>query len=140
MSEAIVITPVKDSLETTKRTIEAISKADGTFEYIVFNDFSQPETKKYLENKKEKFNFQLVNLEEITSTPSPNYKLVLEIAQQKALREKKPLIIIESDVVVKKNTLQQLVKLSIKNANSGLVGAITVDVNGNYNFPYTFEK
>ena len=140
MSEAIVITPVKDSLETTKRTIEAVSNADGSFEYFVFNDFSQPETKKYLKNAREKFNFHLINLEEVTSTPSPNYKLVLEMAQQKALQKEMPLIIVESDVVVQKNTLQQLVQLSHKNARTGLVGAITVDVNGNYNFPYTFEK
>jgi len=140
MSEAIIITPVKDSLETTKRTIEAISKADGNFEYFVFNDFSKPETKTYLENVKEDLNFQLINLEDITSTPSPNYKLVLQLAQRMAIEKNKPLIIVESDVVVQKDTLQQLVQLSKKNNRTGLIGAITIDESGNYNFPYTFEK
>ncbi len=140
MSEAIIITPVKDSLGTTKRTIEAISKVDGDFEYFVFNDFSKPETKTYLENAKENLHFQLINLEDITSTPSPNYKLVLQLAQKMALENKKPLIIVESDVVVKKDTLLRLVQLSKRNNKTGLIGAITVDESGNYNFPYTFEN
>lgn len=140
MSEAIIITPVKDSLETTKRTIEAISKADGDFEYFVFNDFSRPETKTYLENAKEDLHFQLINLEDITTTPSPNYKLVLHLAQRMAIEKNKALIIVESDVVVQKDTLQQLVQLSKKNIRTGLIGAITIDESGNYNFPYTFEK
>ena len=50
MPEAIIITPVKDSLDTTKLTIEAISKTKGNFEYFVYNDFSQPQTKIYLDN------------------------------------------------------------------------------------------
>lgn len=140
MSEAIIITPVKDSLETTKQTIEAISTASGTFEYFVFNDFSRPETKNYLENAKEEFGFQLIHLEEITTTPSPNYKLVLQMAQKMALEKNTPLIIVESDVVVQKDTLQKLIHLSKETKKPGLVGAITVDREGNYNFPYTFEK
>ena len=93
MPEAIIITPVKDSLETTKLTVEAISKTKGDFEYVVFNDFSQAQTKQFLESAKEKFNFQLIHLEDITSTPSPNYKLVLKEAQKMALEKKCPLII-----------------------------------------------
>lgn len=140
MSEAIIITPVKDSLETTKRTIEAISNATGNFEYYVYNDFSQSETKLFLEDASKKLGFQLIHLEDITSTPSPNYKLVLELAQKKALEQNKPLIIIESDVVIQNNTLKELVQLSKTESNAGIVGAITVDKSGNYNFPYTFEK
>ncbi len=140
MPEAIIITPVKDSIQTTGLTIEAISKAKGDFEYYVFNDFSQPETKRFLEGEKEKHGFQLVHLEEITNTPSPNYKLVLEISQSIALKKKCPLIIVESDVVIKENTVTELLDILKKNPVPGLVGAITVDKSGNYNFPYTFEK
>ncbi len=140
MSEAIIITPVKDSLETTKLTIEAISDADGNFEHFVFNDFSATKTKKYLESAKNKLGFHLINLGDVTSSPSPNYKLVLEMAQKIALEKHKPLIIVESDVVVRENTLQQLVQISREKEKTGLVGAITTDKSGNYNFPYTFEK
>lgn len=140
MSEAIIITPVKDSLETTKRTIEAIAKAAGDFEYFVFNDFSKAETKNYLERAKEQNNFQLVNLEDITDTPSPNYKLVLQTAQKMALKRNCPLVIIESDVVIKNDTLTKLISLLDTKEKPGVIGAITVDESNNYNFPYTFEK
>jgi len=140
MTEAIIITPVKDSLETTKRTIEAISKAEGNFEHLIFNDFSQPETKHFLEQTKKEYGFQLIHLEEITSNPSPNYKLVLQMAQKMALEKNLPLIIIESDVVIQPGTIVELLKILQTKPNSGIIGAITVDNYGNYNFPYTFEK
>jgi hypothetical protein len=140
MPEAIIITPVKDSLKTTHLTIKAISQVKGNFEYFVFNDFSQPETKQFLEQAKTKYEFQLIHLEDITSTPSPNYKLVLELAQQLALEKQCPLVIVESDVVIKPDTFSGLLEILKTKPNSGLIGAITVDQQGNYNFPYTFEK
>ncbi len=140
MPEAIIITPVKDSLETTKQTIEAISKAEGDFEYYIFNDFSTDATKKFLEEAQQKFNYKLINLEDITSTPSPNYKLVLETAQKMALEKKCPLIVIESDVIIQPKTITSLFSILKSEKKPGIVGAITVDKNGNYNFPYTFEK
>ncbi|NOR75486.1 MAG: glycosyltransferase [Draconibacterium sp.] len=140
MAEAIIITPVKDSLETTKLTVEAISKTEGDFEYFVFNDFSSLSTKKFLDGAKNRLGFQLIHLEDITSTPSPNYKLVLEMAQKMALEKKCPLIIIESDVVIKPKTLSELLKILHSEKTPGIIGAITVDKTGNYNFPYTFEK
>lgn len=140
MPEAIIITPVKDSFQTTKLTVKAISEANGNFEYYVFNDFSQSESKQLLEKAKQQFGFHLVHLEDITATPSPNYKLVLEIAQKMALENKCPLIIIESDVIVKSDTISGLLEILKNKSNPGLIGAITIDNSGNYNFPYTFEK
>ena len=140
MTEAIVITPVKDSLNTTIKTIEAIAGSDGDFTYYIYNDFSSPATKEFLEQNQKKYNYTLVNLEDVTSTPSPNYKLVLEMAQQKALERKVPLIIVESDVLVKENTISSLVRLAKEHENAGMLGAITTDVEGHYNFPYEFEK
>ncbi len=140
MSEAIIITPVKDSLQTTLQTISSIINAEGNFEYIVYNDFSTPETTFALEKESFEKKFTLVNLSDITNTPSPNYKLVLQLAQQIALEKKKPLIIIESDVVIKKETIVRLIEISKSLPSVGLAGAITVDKYGSYNFPYTFEK
>ncbi len=140
MSEAIVITPVKDSPGTTIKTIEAICSAEGRFDYYVFNDFSKPETKKLLNEATRKWSFTLIHLEDLTRSPSPNYKLVLEKAQQWALEKEKPLIIVESDVIVRKDTFRQLLSI-MKSANTpGLVGAITTDNKGNYNFPYNFVR
>lgn len=140
MPEAIIITPVKDSFQTTYLTVKAISEANGNFEHYVFNDFSTPETKLNLEQAKLKFGFNLIHLEDITTTPSPNYKLVLEIAQQMAIDKKCSLIIIESDVIIKPDTITGLIQILKSSSNPGLIGAITTDKEGNYNFPYTFEK
>jgi GT2 family glycosyltransferase len=140
MPEAIIITPVKDSLKTTKLTVEAISKTEGDFKYIVFNDFSNSTTKQFLESAKEKYNFELINIEDITSSPSPNYKLVLQEAQKIALGEECPLIIIESDVVIQPETVPKLLQILNTKEKPGIIGAITVDKSGDYNFPYTFEK
>ncbi|AEL25905.1 glycosyltransferase family A protein [Cyclobacterium marinum] len=134
--QAIVITPVKDALEATLETIQAISEANGNYEYWVFNDYSTDETKKALENASSSKGFNLVNLEEITSNPSPNYKTVLQVAQKKALNAGVPLIIVESDVKVNRDTLAQLLQFAQEYPNAGLVGAITHDAAGKVNFPY----
>lgn len=140
MPEIIVITPVKDSPDTTLQTIEAACQSDCSIEYFIFNDFSQPETKNILTEAQKKFGFHLIHLEDITNTPSPNYKLVLQMAQKTALEKQKHLIILESDVVVKPETFRQLLNITDNNLKPGLVGAITVDAKGNYNFPYHYEK
>ncbi|MGM0619616.1 MAG: glycosyltransferase family A protein [Bacteroidota bacterium] len=140
MSEAIVITPVKNSPHTTLKTIEAICHSGCEIDYYVFNDFSEKPTKELLEKTREKLNFNLIHLEDVTTNPSPNYKLVLQMAQEKALKKNLPLIIIESDVIIKHDTITELLKINETSKNPGLVGAITVDKKGHYNFPYNFEK
>lgn len=140
MPEAIVITPVKDSPSTTQRTIKAICNSDCSLEYYVYNDFSQPETKQLLNQLSLNHDFTVVHLEDLTSTPSPNYHMVLKMAQNMAIEKKLPLIIIESDVIVERETISRLLKITKELNQPGLVGAITVDQNGNYNFPYNFEK
>jgi hypothetical protein len=140
MCDALIITPVKDSIQTTLKTIESISNSEGKFEYIVFNDFSNSETKSSLERNSRIYGYELVNIEDHTTNPSPNYRLILQLAQQKALIKKIPLIIVESDVIVTKNILKELIYISETYKNSGMVGAITVNEKNEYNFPYTYEK
>lgn len=140
MPEAIIITPVKDSLNTLKRTIDAICSADGDFEYYIYNDFSSADTKAYLDKASAEKGFNVIHLEDVTDTPSPNYKLVLQMAQKMSLEKNCPLIIIESDVVIKKDTLTEMFAVMNNNADAGMVGAITVDEADQYNFPYTWEK
>lgn len=140
MPEAIVITPVKDSPTTTQRTIEAVCKSDCKLEYYVYNDFSRNETKELLDQMSQKYPVTVIHLEDITNTPSPNYKLVLNMAQNMAIEKQLPLIIIESDVIIQPGTISNLLKITNENKKPGLVGAITVGTNGEYNFPYNFEK
>ncbi|EPR69844.1 glycosyltransferase family A protein [Cyclobacterium qasimii] len=134
--QAIVITPVKDALEATLETIQAISDANGVYDYWVFNDYSTDQTKKALETASSSKDFKLINLEEVTSNPSPNYKTVLQLAQKTALEAGLPLIIVESDVKVNQDTLENLVNFANDNPKVGLVGAITHDAEGKVNFPY----
>lgn len=136
MVDLLIITPVKDSIDTTMQTIKAVHEAEGNHQHIIFNDFSSPETKAVLEKNKSKFGYELVNLEDITQTPSPNYRLVLQLAQQKAIEMNVPLVIIESDVIIKKDTLSQMLALSKTQKQCGMLGAITTDEEGEVNFPY----
>ena len=140
MTEAIVITPVKDSLNTTIKTVQAIAASDCDISYFIYDDFSSDDTKKYLDEHQKKYSYKVIHLEDVTSSPSPNYKLVLQLAQKRALDEHLPLIIVESDVIVKKDTISSLIKLVKNTKNAGMIGAITTNTNGEYNFPYEFEK
>lgn len=136
MSEVLVITPVKNSIETTLDTAKAIAASDVKVHHIIFNDFSNEETKAELEKYKGEIGYELVHLEDITDHPSPNYKLVLQVSQKKALEMGLPLLVIESDVVVKKDTISKLLAHQNSHQSSGLTGSVTVDEDGVVNFPY----
>ncbi|WP_288373348.1 glycosyltransferase [uncultured Algoriphagus sp.] len=136
MPQVLVITPVKNSIETTLDTARAIANSDLEVLHIIFNDFSSEETKLELERNKGSIGYELIHLEDITDTPSPNYKLVLQIAQKKALELGLPLLVIESDVVVEKDTISKLLAHQKSHSSSGLTGSVTVDESGEVNFPY----
>jgi hypothetical protein len=136
MAEVLVITPVKNSIETTLDTARAIAASDVSVRHIIFNDFSTAEAKAILEEKKTKVGYELIHIEELTDHPSPNYKLVLQIAQKMALEVGLPLLVVESDVVVKPDTISILLAQQRKSEKSGLVGSVTVDEAGTVNFPY----
>ena len=70
MYEALIITPVKDSLTTTIETIRSIKNATGTFQYCIFNDFSTDETTAALKSLSIEFDFELINMAEIRHTIS----------------------------------------------------------------------
>lgn len=136
MYEALVITPVKDSLNTTIETIQSIHQSEGHYLYCIYNDFSTEETTQKLKQLTDQYQFELINLADLTSTPSPNYRLVLQMAQNKALEMGIPLIIIESDVEVKPSTFRELINYSKELPKAGMVAAITIDRQGKINFPY----
>ena len=136
MYEALIITPVKDSLNTTIETIQSIHQSEGKFLYCIYNDFSLEETTPQLKQIQDLYNFYLINLADITDTPSPNYRLVLQMAQKKALELNVPLIIVESDVEVKTTTVQELIRYSKELNKCGMVAAITLNREGEINFPY----
>jgi hypothetical protein len=136
MAQVLVITPVKNSIETTLDTARAIAASDVPVRHVIFNDFSTPETKASLEENKSKIGYELIHIEDLTDHPSPNYKLVLQISQKMALEAGMPLLVIESDVVIQPDTISRLLSHKSKTAKSGLIGSVTVDEAGVVNFPY----
>ena len=132
----IVITPVKNSLVTVKRTIESLAKSSVDIDYFIFNDFSEPETETYLESHQLQWDYQLINLKDHVNTPSPNYRTVLIMAQRMALDHGVDLIIVESDVIVKPDTIERLLQYKSGHQQLGMIAAITTDEQGKINFPY----
>lgn len=142
MNKLNIITPVKDSLETTLRTINSILNSSTTVEYsyTVYNDFSSDETTEQLELASQKLGFHLVNLKDITSHPSPNYLLVLQTAQKKAIADGAHLLIIESDVIVENDTIQKMYDYCSMLEKAGMIAAVTTDNSNNINFPYLYAQ
>jgi len=141
MYDAIIITPVKDSIETTISTIESIVNSTGNYIYIIYDDFSTKGNTEILERLCTEYRINLIDLKKYTSNPSPNYLLVLQLAQSEAIKQNLPLIIVESDVQVKKDTIKTLVEHSTILEKKGLIGCVTQNESGQINFPYTkFRK
>lgn len=142
MTKVHVITPVKDSWDTTKKTVEAISRSvlTSAVSYTIYNDYSNEHNSKRLTKITEKYGFGLIHLSDITSTPSPNYRITLQHAQNRALEENAHLIIVESDVIVAPDTLQSLIDYAERLPSAGVIGAVTVDKFGEINYPYEFMR
>ena len=142
MREIHIITPVKDSIDLTLQTIKSVLASDMTipYHYYVYNDFSTIENTARLQKASEEMGFELIHLADLTNHPSPNYLLILQMAQQKAIESEAGLLIVESDVVVKKNTLQKLFDGAVELPNCGIAAAVTVDEKGDINYPYLYAK
>lgn len=142
MKELHIITPVKDSIQLTLETIHAVLASDLNvpFIYTVYNDFSTEENTRILEDASRESGFSLVNLSDITTNPSPNYLLILQMAQEKAKQSEAGLLIVESDVLVKKNTLQDLFDGALGLEHCGIAAAVTVDENEEINYPYLYAQ
>ena len=142
MKQIHIITPVKDSIELTLQTIESVlaSQCQVPIHYTVYNDFSTPTNSARLAEAATRLGFELVNLSALTDHPSPNYLLVLQMAQQRAIAEEAGLVIVESDVVVKPHTLQALFDGAQQQPNCGIAAAVTVDEQERINYPYLYAK
>ena len=73
-----------------------------------------------------------------TDHPSPNYRLTLQDAQRRALEAGAHLVIVESDVTVRPDTLARLQAAAADGV--GMVAAVTVDTDGHVNFPYLYAR
>lgn len=81
-----------------------------------------------------------MNLSDLTDHPSPNYLLVLQKTQREAIEADAGLLIVESDVVVRKDTLQGLFDGASERPDCAIAAAVTVDEAGVINYPYLHAK
>lgn len=142
MKSLNVITPVKDSIDSTLDTIKSImnSEIKVPYSYTIYNDFSTEENTRILINASKEYGFRLINLSDLTEHPSPNYLMVLQMAQKESIENQSGLLIVESDVTVNKNTLQDLFDGALKRKDCGMAASITTDESGIINFPYLYAK
>lgn len=142
MKRLHIITPVKDSIDSTLETVRAVMAAhiDVPYTYTLYNDFSTPENTLRLEQAAQEMGFQLVNLSDLTTHPSPNYLLVLQRERKLCLQEKAALLIVESDVTVRPDTLQGLWQGAMERPQAGIVASVTVNEAGQINYPYLYAR
>ena len=138
MKDLILITPVKDSLTTLKKTVHSILPTAVNSEYFVFDDFSTVETREWLEEHASEYRYQIVGLNDYTTKKSPNYRTILIMAREMTLKKNAHLVIIESDVIVDHHTISGLNRLADTLPEAGLIGSVTVDQDGKINFPYLY--
>ena len=132
-----VIMPVKDSLDTAIPALEALTHCPDIV-LTVYDDFSSAENSATLDSLALSLGFRLVHWAGRTTHPSPNYRLTLQDAQRQALQSGSHLVIVESDVTVLPDTLQRMA--SQVRSGVGMVAAVTVDENGEVNFPYLYAQ
>lgn len=142
MQSLHIITPVKDSIDSTVETMEAImhSSLSVPFTYTIYNDFSTQENTERLHHEAERLGVKVIDLADLTSHPSPNYLLVLRRCQKEALAADAGLLIVESDVTVKENTLQGLWDGAAERSDCGIAASVTIDREENINYPYGYAK
>jgi hypothetical protein len=134
----ILITPVKDSLKTTREMVSSLRAINQSIPYFIFDDFSSKETRRWLDENSKKYSYKVIGLEKHTKKSSPNYRTTLILARELALENGSHLAIVESDVYANHETISELNKLAEELSDSGLVGSVTVDAKGEINFPYTY--
>jgi hypothetical protein len=134
----ILITPVKDSLKTTREAVSFLRSNNQEIPYFIFDDFSSQETRCWLEENALKYGYKVIGLEKYTKKSSPNYRTALILAQKIALENSTNLVIVESDVFADYNTILGLHQLANELSDAGLVGSVTVNSSGEIIFPYSY--
>lgn len=128
--------PVKDSLNTAEEAIRAVVASNHAL--TVYDDYSTKETATRLDKLSEELGIRVIHISEHISHPSPNYLWVLQNAQKDALMLDAALVIVESDVVVRPDTIDRLSEAV--EPGVGMVASVTQNAKGNINFPYEYAR
>jgi len=138
LKDLVLVTPVKDSINTLRETVGSIKASAILVPYFIFDDFSTTETRRWLDENASVYGYKVIGLEKYTSKKSPNYRTILLMAREMSLKKNAHLIIIESDVIVGDDTINGLNRLADELPDAGLIGSVTVDSEGKVNFPYLY--
>lgn len=128
--------PVKDAILTAEEAIRAIVTSGYTL--TVYDDFSAPENAARLDELRDELGIEVIHLSERTTHPSPNYRTVLIDARRQCISQNAHLMIVESDVLVRSNTIDTM-RRAIK-FGIGMVAAVTTNEDGEINFPYEYAR
>ena len=123
-------------MQTAEQAIRAVVASGHTL--TVYDDYSSEENAAFLDQLHDELGISVIHISDHIDHPSPNYRWVLIHAQQQAVAHNAHLLIIESDVIVRPDTisrLQQAVSDSV-----GMVAAVTVNEEGEINFPYEYGR
>ena len=131
-----IIMPVKDAILTAEEAIRAIVTSGHTL--TVYDDFSTPENAARLDELRDELGIDVIHLSERTNHPSPNYRTVLIDARRQCIAQNAYLMIVESDVLVRPNTIDTM-RRAIK-SGIGMVAAVTTNEDGEINFPYEYAR
>lgn len=131
-----IIMPVKDSILIAEQSIRAVLQTGYTL--CVYDDYSTPENAAHLDALQKELGFHLIHIKDHINHPSPNYRWVLLKAQRECIEQEEHLIIIESDVIIGKETIDRL-KEAI-HSKVGMVAAVTTNEVGDINFPYEYAR
>ena len=128
--------PVKDAIESAAVSIRAIRQCG--YPLCVFDDYSTEENAKRIDELSQALSFSVVHIADKYAHPSPNYRWVLQTARREAIAQSKHLLIVESDVVVRSETIPMMLRAIGKHV--GMVAAITHNQENEINFPYEYAR
>ncbi|MBP3586732.1 MAG: glycosyltransferase [Paludibacteraceae bacterium] len=131
-----IIMPIKDSIDIAQKAIEAI--VSNGYMVHVYDDYSLEENAKRLDQLAQQWGIEVIHIQDHLDHPSPNYRWVLQQAQHQALTNNKHLVIIESDVIIQRDTLSRMA-LEVR-SGVGMIAAVTINEQGEYNFPYHYLR
>ena len=131
-----IIMPVKDAIDSAEKAIRAI--VSSGYLLTIYDDNSSPENQERLDVLAHELGISIVHVGDRIAHPSPNYRWVLQTAQKEAIAAASHLLIVESDVVVEKDTIPQM--LGAVAPHVGMVAAVTHNSEHTINFPYEYAR
>ena len=137
-----IITLITQWKDTIQQSIAAIvsSRVTVPFDYTVYCGSLEDANKKKLENLSVKYHFNLININDLETNANLPEKNVLHHARLSIMSENIPLIVVSPDVIVEKDTIQQLYEYQKLLTQSGLISAVLTNNNGNIDLPHLFAR